>query len=172
MSQPVIYNIELSNEKSIEVSIGLDGQMTVGGKKMSPDAVETGKRSWNLLLDNKSYNIQLVSFDGDSKEMVLDKNGEEFSLKVKDALDGLLMKMGMSGPGSSKMTNVKAPMPGLVLKVIATVGQEVNEGDPLIILEAMKMENIIKATGTGVVGKILVNNQDTVDKNQVIIEMQ
>jgi biotin carboxyl carrier protein len=62
-------------------------------------------------------------------------------------------------------------MPGLVLKILAEPGQAVNKGDSLIILEAMKMENVIKATGPGTVKAICVNEKDTVDKNQLLIEM-
>jgi biotin carboxyl carrier protein len=63
-------------------------------------------------------------------------------------------------------------MPGLVLNVFVEVGQEVQKGDNLLVLEAMKMENIIKATGTGKVKNIVVNQKQAVDKNQLLIEME
>ena len=63
-------------------------------------------------------------------------------------------------------------MPGLVLRITVDVGQEVNKGDNLIVLEAMKMENIIKATGTGKVKNILVTEKQAVEKNQLLIEME
>lgn len=57
------------------------------------------------------------------------------------------------------MDNVKAPMPGLVLDILVEAGQSVNKGDNLLILEAMKMENIIKASGNGVVKNININKK-------------
>jgi biotin carboxyl carrier protein len=61
-------------------------------------------------------------------------------------------------------------MPGLVLSVLVSAGQEVKKGDKLLVLEAMKMENIIKAGGDGVVAQIMVNQGQAVDKNQTLIE--
>jgi len=70
------------------------------------------------------------------------------------------------------MDNVKAPMPGLVLDILVEPGQSVQKGDNLLILEAMKMENIIKASGSGVVKNIPVHKKDAVEKNQLLIEME
>ncbi|MNF13023.1 Glutaconyl-CoA decarboxylase subunit gamma [compost metagenome] len=68
------------------------------------------------------------------------------------------------------MLEIKAPMPGLVLNVIVESGQEVNKGDNLLILEAMKMENIIKSPSSGIVKKILVTKGDKVEKNEILIQ--
>jgi biotin carboxyl carrier protein len=85
----------------------------------------------------------------------------------------MLDKMGMSATSDEKMDNVKAPMPGLVLDILVEAGQSVNKGDNLLILEAMKMENIIKASGNGVVKNININKKDAVEKNQLLmIEME
>ena len=83
-----------------------------------------------------------------------------------------LDKMGMSAGADEKMDSVKAPMPGLVLDILVEAGQAVNKGDNLLILEAMKMENIIKASGNGVVKSININKKDAVEKNQLLIEME
>jgi len=77
----------------------------------------------------------------------------------------------MSATSDEKMDHVKAPMPGLVLDILVEVGQTINKGDNLLVLEAMKMENIIKASGTGIVKNIKVNKKDAVEKNQLLIEM-
>ena len=69
------------------------------------------------------------------------------------------------------MSNVKAPMPGLVLDILVETEQAVSKGDALLILEAMKMENVLKAEGDGVVKSIEVTKGTAVDKGQIIIEM-
>jgi len=72
----------------------------------------------------------------------------------------------------NKANLLKAPMPGLVLKVLVTEGQVVKKGDGLLILEAMKMENIIKASSDGIVKKIHIEEKNIVDKNQKMIEFE
>jgi biotin carboxyl carrier protein len=68
------------------------------------------------------------------------------------------------------MNEIKAPMPGLILKVLVGAGDTVAKGDNLLVVEAMKMENIIKAPGDGVVSAILTQAGDKVEKNQVLIK--
>jgi biotin carboxyl carrier protein len=63
-------------------------------------------------------------------------------------------------------------MPGLVISILVEEGQEVQKGDSLLILEAMKMENVIKAAGKGVVKSIKVQQKNAVEKNQILIEME
>jgi biotin carboxyl carrier protein len=82
----------------------------------------------------------------------------------------LLEKMGISAANAGKVNNIKAPMPGLIITLKVAVGDTVKAGDQLLILEAMKMENILKSPGDGVVKKIKVKKGDSVEKNQVLIE--
>jgi biotin carboxyl carrier protein len=99
-------------------------------------------------------------------------NNNIYDLNLQTELDILLDKMGMSSTGSEKMDHVKAPMPGLVLDILVEKGQSVSKGDNLLVLEAMKMENIIKASGSGTVKDIRVSRKDAVEKNQLLIEME
>ena len=75
-------------------------------------------------------------------------------------------------PQKSIKPQVIAPMPGMVLEILINNGETVTEGQPVIILEAMKMENVLKAPGDGVVKVIKVKKGDPVDKKQVLIEME
>ena len=68
--------------------------------------------------------------------------------------------------------DVKAPMPGLVVEVPVVVGQTVAKGDKVLILEAMKMENVIKAVGDGVVKAVHASQGQPVEKGQLLIEME
>jgi biotin carboxyl carrier protein len=70
------------------------------------------------------------------------------------------------------MNELKAPMPGLVVDFLVEIGQEVQTGDKLMILEAMKMENVIKASGQGIVKKINVIKGQSVEKSQILIEFE
>jgi pyruvate carboxylase subunit B len=66
---------------------------------------------------------------------------------------------------------VKAPMPGLVLRIPVSVGQAVAAGQGVLVLEAMKMENEIKAQAPGVVAGILVQEGQAVEKGQVLLRL-
>ena len=80
--------------------------------------------------------------------------------------------MGLLTSTSQKVNSVKAPMPGLIIDVMVTAGQTVSEGTPLLVLSAMKMENIILSQGAGIVKSIAVKIDDTVEKGQLIIAME
>lgn len=73
-----------------------------------------------------------------------------------------------AAPVSGTGTPVKSPMPGTILKVSATAGQSVKEGDILFILEAMKMENEIVAPVSGTVSQVVVSSGNTVDTDQIL----
>ena len=103
--------------------------------------------------------------------MVLRINGRIYTTKAEDELDKLLAKLGMSAGSTAKLNHIKAPMPGLILQILVTEGQAIKKGDALLILEAMKMENIIKSPGEGVVKHIKVQQGAPVDKNQTLIEL-
>jgi biotin carboxyl carrier protein len=90
-------------------------------------------------------------------------------MKVQNRLDELMEKMGFADAASKKMAELKAPMPGLVLALKASEGQEIKKGEPLLVLEAMKMENIIKASADVVVKTIKVKQGQAVEKNEVMM---
>jgi biotin carboxyl carrier protein len=76
----------------------------------------------------------------------------------------------MDNLAAKKVNEVKAPMPGMVLKILVKDGDEVKKGDPLLVLEAMKMENILKSPTDGVIKKIAAVTGVAVEKNQLLIQ--
>jgi len=82
----------------------------------------------------------------------------------------LLEKLGMGGSSTKKIKNLKAPMPGLVRQILLQVDEEVTKDTPLLILEAMKMENVIKAHGEGKIKSIQVNQGQAVEKSTLLVE--
>ena len=99
-------------------------------------------------------------------------NNKTIELQVEDRFDQLLHQLGMDTKANAKANHLKAPMPGLVLKVLVDAGATVNAGDSVIVLEAMKMENVLKISGSGKVKSLNVKPGDKVEKNQVMIEME
>jgi biotin carboxyl carrier protein len=101
---------------------------------------------------------------------VLKVNGKVYSVDLRDRFDLLLEKMGMNNGATGKANSIKAPMPGLIINLHVKEGDQVMPGDALLILEAMKMENLIKASAQSVVKSVKVKKGDSVEKNQVLIE--
>ncbi|KAA9338687.1 biotin/lipoyl-binding protein [Hymenobacter busanensis] len=145
-------------------------QITVNGQPFSWDLVELGNGRYHLLWQNRSYPVEVVSVDGAAKTVQLKLDGHRFELQAKDRFDLLLDKLGMSQAASNKINEVKAPMPGLIVDIRVAPGQTVQKGDPLLVLEAMKMENILKAPGDGTVSAVKVNLRDNVNKGQILVQ--
>jgi biotin carboxyl carrier protein len=80
--------------------------------------------------------------------------------------------MGLQGKSSAKINQLKAPMPGLIVDVRVAVGQKVSKGENLLVLEAMKMENIIKSPTEGTIKAIKVQKGENVEKNKILIEFE
>ena len=135
------------------------------------DMVSNGK-NLHVLKNNEAFDVKIIATDFNAKTLTLEVNGNKYDLEIEDEYDLLVKKMGLSAFVIQKMTNVKAPMPGLVVDVLVEVGQAIEKGSQLLILEAMKMENVLKAEGEGIVKSIEVTKGAAVDKGQILIEME
>ena len=145
----------------------LKGQ--IEGRDFALDIIKKDELSYHLIKDNKSYNIEIVEVDNEGKVVKLKINGVPFSGKVFSEMDLLLKEMGIDNLSTKKLKELKAPMPGLVLDIQVNEGDEVNEGDKLVVLEAMKMENNLKAESGGKVKSINCSKGQAVEKNEVLI---
>ncbi len=131
--------------------------------------VSKSDETYHAISEGQTYKARLISISG--KHVSLEVNNNIYELQISDPTDQLVENMGLNAIPEILMNDVKAPMPGLILDIMVEAGQEVAAGDPLLVLEAMKMENVIKAVGSGTVKEVLLNSGTTVEKNQVIIEM-
>ena len=135
------------------------------------DAVQTEAGQYHVLHNGKSYRAEVISVDKQNKEIQLKLNGNPQVVKIQDDYDLLVKKMGLSANIVHKISAIKAPMPGLVLSILVESGQKVSQGEPMLVLEAMKMENVIKSPGEGTVKQVVVSKGKPVDKGEVLIEM-
>lgn len=134
------------------------------------DLVDLGNHSYSLIQNNEVYNIQLVSVNLQEKKITLTINGNENEFTIEDQYDLLLKKMGINTAASKKISKLSAPMPGLVLKIMVQEGQSVAKDEALLVLEAMKMENIIKSPADLQIKSIAVKEKDAVEKGQLLVE--
>ena len=145
------------------------GKFIANEKSFDIDLVEIKNGSFHILKNNVSYNADVVEADYVAKTFIIKINGNNYKVAVKDKFDALLHDLGMDRAGSTKTVEIKAPMPGMVLDIRVVIGQEVKKGDPVIVLEAMKMENILKSPSDGIVKNISVAKGDKVEKNTVLV---
>lgn len=164
-----MYRSTVNNQHEYEIAPGKDGQVTVNGQLLSPDMVEIRQGVFHIILNGKSTEAEVVSADYAEKVFHIRVNGNTYKVQVADRYDALLREMGMDMAKSRKVSELKAPMPGLVSEVSVTEGQELKKGDKVLVLEAMKMENILKAPDDAVVKKVHVAKGNTVEKNAVLI---
>lgn len=155
-------NIRMEAEKTA------DG-LLLDGKPFAPDVVRIEDNRFHVLLGNRSYEAEVVQANLAAKSFTFKINGTLYQVAVRDRFDQLLEQMGIAHGSAGTVKDLKAPMPGLILSIAVAEGQEVKKGDPLIILEAMKMENVIKAPADATVKAIKVRKGDSVDKNQVLV---
>ena len=158
-------------DKNFNIEIN-DNKVELNGKPVNIDLAQLGPHKYHLLLNYKSYNLEVVSQDKKSGEITVKVNNRPVKVVVKTALDELLKKMGINNNNVSQAKFIGAPMPGLILDVIVSEGDEVQKGDKLLVLEAMKMENLIKSPGSGKIKSIVVNKGDSVDSGQKLIHFE
>ncbi|MCW3091261.1 MAG: biotin carboxyl carrier protein [Ferruginibacter sp.] len=138
----------------------------------SADIVQKSSTVFNCIKENRSVNAEIMESDATSKKFKIEIEGEIFSIEIKDELDQMLEKMGFNKIAGKQIQNIKAPMPGLVLEIDVVDGQQVNAGDKILILEAMKMENSIAIPVDATIKKILVLEGQAVDRGQILVELE
>ena len=134
--------------------------------------LNTSSTDYHVLHDNQNFEIRVLSIEPSNKTVRVEVNGRIYEVKLENDLDQSITKMGFKSSNDKVDNTVVAPMPGLILEVLVEVGQRVEKGDALLILEAMKMENILKVEKNGVISKIPITKGDAVEKKALLIEME
>jgi len=130
-----------------------------------------GENVYTITKAGKTHVLEVLKVNLDDKTMTMRSNHRTFDVVFKDELDLVLDKMGIKRSADLVNRHVKAPMPGKVLEVLAKEGDQLAKGDNMLILEAMKMENVIKAEAACIIKKVHIQKLENVEKNQVLIEL-
>lgn len=163
-----MYQIKVNDNYNFDI-IADEKQVMVNNEQVKLDTVTLNTNTNHILYNNKSYTIEVVQLNKEDKTAIIKVNGNLYNLSIKDQFDQLLKQLGMDNLTANKIQQVKAPMPGLVLSVLVADGDEVKKGDNLLVLEAMKMENMIKSPTDGIVKKVAVQQGNKVEKNELLI---
>ncbi len=157
------------DQTQFELELLPDGQVAVNGRTVAVDLKEIdGGQSFTLLVDGRSYEGFLLEENGVMQVVI---EGVRYSAEVLDEHEMLLREVSASAKGLDERFELTAPMPGLVVKVPVALGDEVKEGDVLVILESMKMQNELKAPQSGRVIEVNVAEGGNVEKRDVMVAL-
>ena len=163
-----MYKVKVNGKYDFEIDKTND-ELLINNEIVAADVRQLNASGWHIIHQLKSYNAEVVSFNAAEKTAEIKVNSNIYTVSAKDQFDVLLDKLGLSSLNSAKVSEVKAPMPGLVLKVFVKEGDEVQKGDNLFVLEAMKMENIIKSPADVTVKTVKIKPGDKVEKGQMLL---
>ena len=164
-----MLKIFISEDKALELEKDTAGNYTINNKNKLFDISKISDKQFHIISDNKSFSAEIIEHDEKLKSFTVKVNGKVTTLKVKSEMDLLLEKMGINNMANQTIKDIKAPMPGKILEIICKEGDELKKGDKVLILEAMKMENILKSPGEGKVKTIKISTGENVEKNQILI---
>jgi biotin carboxyl carrier protein len=163
-------NYEVSEKKGETRTVGLversdnEYEITIDGRTVFVDAARSGKTIYSIIEDGKQFEVVIDEQGAHGFDVVV--AGQLFHLQAFDERSKLLSAS--AKPIASGPQRVESEMPGKVVKIATRVGASVTEGEGVVILEAMKMENEIKSPIEGVVTEIGVVEGQTVESGALL----
>ncbi len=124
----------------------------------------------HAVVSNGNRNFEIWVVDEQPGYRILNVDGIEIKIEKRERLADLFEKIGYQEDSKNKISEIKAPMPGTIIDILVEEGQSIEENDPILILEAMKMENIIRATSAANVTEIVISQGAVVQKNDTLIK--
>lgn len=137
----------------------------------APDLRAVGPSQFSLIRNGRSHRILVLKEDRENGTVRMRIGGKNYLVKLQDEQARMMRTMGFDR-AAVKVSEIKAPMPGLVINVIVKPGDQVKKGDALLVLEAMKMENVIKAPADAVVSSVVAEKGKAVEKGQLLVSFQ
>ncbi|MEP7197729.1 MAG: acetyl-CoA carboxylase biotin carboxyl carrier protein subunit [Saprospiraceae bacterium] len=128
--------------------------------------------NFHIIFKNYSVEAQIENIDLINSKVTLLIDQQKYTYKIQNELALTIARLGFQSKSSNQEKEISAPMPGIVLKIEVAEGDTIIKGQNLLTLEAMKMENIIKANTSGIIKNIIVQNNEKVDKNQIMIILE
>ena len=156
----------------LTVEVELDGDVVlVDGRRLEARLERVpGTPEVRIVIDGMATTLAVDAYQGSDLRLI--DRGAVRDLTVEDERTRHIRLLAGPGKVVDGHSVLKAPMPGLVLRILVAVGDPVTAGMPLLALEAMKMENELRATTSGVVGAVRVAAGDAVEKGQVLLELK
>ena len=156
------YTVEIEESSKSVYRVSVDGhEFMVDGKK-------TGRTNFSLIVDNRSFEIEVDSREDEYRVLV---DGRNYHIHL---LDERRVRIGADSAGSALQgrQKVSVPMPGKIIALLVAEGDSVEKGQGLVIVEAMKMENEVHSPIAGEVKEVLVKPGDTVEAGAVLLVVE
>lgn len=168
-----MYTISINN-KTYEVSPqnGALPEGTINGEDYAMNMAQKDASNWIVNKDGKEYRVEVADLNTDEKTAIFRINGRKYNVELKDQFDQLLKDLGLENMAVKKVSEIKSPMPGLVLDILVEPGDQIKKGDQVLILEAMKMENVIKSQSDATVKSVRIEKGVAVEKSQILVEFE
>ena len=161
-----MLEVKVNNSRTIRID--KDGKnLSVNGVASDYELIKKTSNSFIIIKATKIYQVEVLSKE--DKVATLSINNRVCTIEVSNHMDKILEMLGMDTSQTTQVKEIKAPMPGSILNIMVEEEQDISSGAPILILEAMKMENVIKSSGDGRVSKIHVSEKENVEKNQVLV---
>lgn len=148
------------------------GKPFINDDEIVLEVINKSEKSIRIIYNNKVYSAHFINVNQEEKVFEIKVNNNIYKVALSDKYDLLLEELGMDKLVSAKVNDIKAPMPGLVLDINVNPGDNIAKGDHILVLEAMKMENIIKSPGEGIIKNIITEIGASVEKNEILIELE
>lgn len=130
------------------------------------------KKEIILQKGSRKFQCKILKKNNKDQSFVIKINGNISTIRIVKSVEKTIEKLGINKKSQQNINILKAPMPGLILKLMVKIGDRIKKGEALIILEAMKMENILSSPVDGIIKEIKVKPQQTVEKNNVLINFE
>lgn len=146
-------------------------RMRVNNKVYRVDVSHTSKFVYSILLKQNSYNIETAPDDKNPKKYFINHGIDNMTAELTDSQT----RYAQSRAGQGHVDNnniIQTPMPGKIVKILVEEGQDVETGQTLVIIEAMKMQSEYKSSGDKKVKKILVGEGDIIEGGQHLIILE
>lgn len=156
------YEVEILNEKEIS----LNGQVyQIDFQSVS------GEPIYSLIADGRSFQAHIFEGETDDEVQIL-MAGNLYSVLVENEREKRLKAAaGVTSPSTGEFI-LKAPMPGLIVTIPVAEGDKVSEGDVLVILESMKMQNELKSPQAGIISQIQIELGESVEQKQMLLKVE
>jgi len=157
------------DEKKHSLKIFSHDKVELNGEIYEVELSQLSKYSYLLKLNNNIYHVTSEKLNSHNYSFTI--NGSSYYTTVRTNLEEKANAYLQNKAKESGTEIIKSPMPGLIVKILKQVGDNVEVGEPIILLEAMKMENEIRASATGIVNSISIKENASVEKGQALLEI-
>jgi biotin carboxyl carrier protein len=166
----MIYEVTIAgNVQRVELNLGESGWLCkLNGREFPLDVISTGEGILSILVNGKSYEIKQETTATESHTVVV--GHQRFSAVVRDPRS--FRSRHRASSGTEGVKKITAPMPGKVVRILATAGTEVEAGQGVLVIEAMKMQNELKSPKKGIVKKLNVAEGAAVEAGQTLAEVE